>query len=722
MIEWNEGLSLGVKAIDNDHKKLLDIINKLTLAINNDESYKYIESVFDDLEKYALEHFTREEQLLKKCNCKDVEDHIKQHESFTKKIPQIREKLTQANKDNSSAQEISSFLIDWLFNHIIEEDIPTISMFEQHGMVENKNSKKDKLPKIIKRTIEKFSFTKRILLSALTPLIGMFLFGSILLYINFNKYQDMKNTSNLTYIISNIDELVHSIQIERGLSSGYITSNSDKFKDDLQIQRTIVDMAINEFTKKIKSTEIKNIEPIRPHIKEFKKDILLLLELRKLTDNKEISQVVAINRYTKTIKNILNITPKIAFLNFDKKISSYIATLSSIQRLKEALGQERAYGTMIIERKDATQNEYISFIKLLGSQKAYLSDFKQTATQEQKIKNKKLQDLDVAKKIYFYEKNIGIKHFENLDSQVWFNSMSEYINNIKIFEDELLYDINILIEEGINDTIINFILWLIFATTILIITLSILYTFRTSTKFQIYQLKNAMEDLATGGRALRLSPINTNRDELAYMYDAYEMTRQKLLKGDIYTQLYLSQKELEILRHQKKNIKLEELASIDSLTGTLNRRKFQELSQKELERSNRYKSDLSFLMIDIDHFKKINDNYGHAVGDEVLKHFASISLEMARSLDIVARIGGEEFIVMLPETTSEGAFVFAERFRKKIFSSKVIVENNEISYTISIGISTLDDDKDVNTIIQRADKALYKAKESGRNRTVIYTI
>ena len=85
MIEWNEGLSLGVKAIDNDHKKLLDIINKLTLAINNDESYKYIESVFDDLEKYALEHFTREEQLLRKCNCKDVEDHINSMRVLLKK-------------------------------------------------------------------------------------------------------------------------------------------------------------------------------------------------------------------------------------------------------------------------------------------------------------------------------------------------------------------------------------------------------------------------------------------------------------------------------------------------------------------------------------------------------------------------------------------------------------------------------------------------------------
>ena len=96
------------------------------------------------------------------------------------------------------------------------------------------------------------------------------------------------------------------------------------------------------------------------------------------------------------------------------------------------------------------------------------------------------------------------------------------------------------------------------------------------------QITKAMKDLATWGRGFRLYPIEMNRDELAYMYDAYETTRQKLLKGDIYTQLYLKKKEIELKNKQRENLKLEEMAFIDHLTGAINRSKFEELSSLEL--------------------------------------------------------------------------------------------------------------------------------------------
>ena len=719
MVEWNEGLSLGVKTLDDDHKNLLNIINKLSLAISNDEAQKFIESIFEELQNYAIGHFRREEELLKECNCDKLAEHIKQHREFTAKIPELKAKLLHS-KDPASAQEISVFLIDWLFNHIIEQDIPAITIFEKCGITQEKKENNPILSKLIKKTTDKFSFTRRILLSALIPLMGMLLFGTIILLGNYTKYEDMKKTSAITNIISNIDELVHAIQIERGLSSGYLTSTQDKFKGNLQIQRTVVDMATKEFIKKTETNEIKNIKVIQPYIQTFNKDILSVIKLRKSIDGKLITQVRTIDRYTEIITNILSITPKVAFLNRDREVSSSIATLASLQHLKEALGQERAYGTMIIEQKDATQKEYITFMKLIGTQKAFLNTFEQTASGAQKHTNNSIRNSNIAKKVNSYENSIGIRNFDDLDSEIWFRSMTNFINDLKLFEDELLSDINILISKRIDKTIKHFLLWFIFTTTILAITLFILYTFKKSTKYQIHQLTNAMKDLATGGRSLRLSPIHINRDELAYMYDAYETTRQKLLKGDIYTQLYLSRKELEIQKHQKENIKLEELAFIDPLTGALNRRKFEELSTQELKRSNRYKSNLSFLMLDIDHFKSINDTYGHAIGDEILKHFSSICLDMARSLDIVARIGGEEFIIMLPETTSEGAYIFAERFREKIYSSEVHIEDKTVKYSVSIGVAILNKDKEVKDILQRADKALYKAKESGRNCTIIY--
>lgn len=721
MIYWHEGLSLGVKAIDDDHKQLLNIINRLSDSIRDDNTQEVIDEIFDDLHKYIVEHFQREEALLKKCDYEDIKEHIAQHREFSKKIPELKAKLAKA-KTSTNAQEVSYFLTDWLFNHIIEEDIPTIGLFEKHGLTKEKKIKKNSfISRVTKKTIENFSFTKRIFLSAIIPLLGMLLFGTILLFNNLTTYINMKKTSSITQLVSNVDRVVHDIQIERGLSSADLSCIDNKFKEHLKEQRESVNISTESFLDKIDRPQIKNIAVIQPYIKAFQRDFSSLKELREMIDAKEIRQEEAMQAYTQIIKNILNITPKIAFLNYDREISSNIATLSSIQHLKESLGQQRAYATMIIENRGGLLDEYLNFAKLDGTQRAFIETFKQSASGAQKDEYFSIQASKISKKAEEYKQSIYLREFDSLDSQIWFNTMSELIDMVKIFEDSILSNVNSLVDASIEDSIQNLLLWLFFATAILAVTLSILYTFRTSTKFQIHQLTNAMRDLAEGGRSLRLSPINIKRDELAFMFDAYETTRQKLLKGDIYTQLYLNKKELEIESHQKQNVELQEMAYIDPLTGMINRRKFDELSQAELERSSRYKSELSFLMLDIDHFKKINDTYGHDAGDEVLKHFSTICLEMARSLDIVARVGGEEFVVMLRETNTTGAFIFAERFRQKIFDSELNIGDKIIKYTLSIGVASRQEgDKDVKTILQRADKALYEAKKLGRNRSVIY--
>jgi len=646
---------------------------------------------------------------------------VEQHRVFTAKIPELEDKLL-TSKDYTSAQEVTIYLTDWLLNHIIEEDIPAVTIFKKCGLTEKEKLDRSLLARLIRKTTDKFSFTKRIFLSAMVPLSGMLLFGSIIILENYDNYLDMKEISAVTHITSDINELVHHLQIERGLSSGYLVSEKNKFKNILQRQRKIVDNSNALFNKKILNINANNIKVIMPHINNFYKDNLALDNLRRMVDDKVISQASVIKIYTDTIENILNITPKIAYLNIDKELSSSIATLASIQHLKESLGQERAYGTIIIEKKEATTKEYVAFARLLGTQVAFLNTFEHTASAMQKSISDSINSSSITKLINDYERKVINRKYNELDSEIWFKSTTEFIDKIKLFEDELLFNINELVDSRIDETITNFLMWIIFNTIILFITLFMLYTFKKSTKMQIYKLTKAMRDLASGGRSLRLSPINLNRDELAYMYDAYETTRQKLLRGDIYTELYLTKKEIELKNEQRENLKLEEMAFIDPLTGAINRRKFEVLSQKELKRAIRYKSFLSFLMLDIDHFKEVNDTYGHAIGDEVLKHFSSVCLDMARSLDIVARIGGEEFIVMLPETDSDGAYMFAERFRKKIFNSTLEIEGKTIKYSVSIGISILDanNDEDISSVIQRADKALYNAKEAGRNTTIIY--
>ena len=167
------------------------------------------------------------------------------------------------------------------------------------------------------------------------------------------------------------------------------------------------------------------------------------------------------------------------------------------------------------------------------------------------------------------------------------------------------------------------------------------------------------------------------------------------------------------------NARLEALAHTDPLTQALNRRALTVRLGAELDRARRYDSVLSLLMMDLDHFKRINDTYGHLVGDDVLREVASLLLNAVRSVDLVARYGGEEFVVVLPETAEQGAVAFAERTRERIeqhvFRSG---ERLQLQLTCSIGVASFPSARveSAEDLFARADAALYRAKADGRNR------
>ena len=170
---------------------------------------------------------------------------------------------------------------------------------------------------------------------------------------------------------------------------------------------------------------------------------------------------------------------------------------------------------------------------------------------------------------------------------------------------------------------------------------------------------------------------------------------------------------------EQKNIekKLEILSRTDSLTELLNRRAFNGISENEFSRFKRNGDVYTILMIDIDHFKSINDTYGHETGDFAIKAIAEICQKNLRLHDTVARIGGEEFCVLLPFTNKQTAYKIAEKLRKIISNTLVTTKDHNISMTISIGISEVNgEDIDHMVVFKRADENLYKAKNSGRNR------
>jgi len=177
-----------------------------------------------------------------------------------------------------------------------------------------------------------------------------------------------------------------------------------------------------------------------------------------------------------------------------------------------------------------------------------------------------------------------------------------------------------------------------------------------------------------------------------------------------------------IFKIHNLEVKMRELATFDSLTKVMSRKAFLTNALTIYELMQRNKLSLAILYIDIDNFKNINDTYGHIVGDEVLKDFGHILKEYKRGSDLVGRLGGEEFAIVLPKTDVEGATTFADNLRKTVNNSIVKYKDITISYTISIGISVLDQNNhvDFNNLIKQSDEALYFAKNSGKNCTKLY--
>lgn len=219
--------------------------------------------------------------------------------------------------------------------------------------------------------------------------------------------------------------------------------------------------------------------------------------------------------------------------------------------------------------------------------------------------------------------------------------------------------------------------------------------------------------LVTGDPKIRFyagAPLKTSNGYRVGTLCAIDRNPRKLSKNeeDILVQLAaLVVRELE----------LRKIAAVDGLTGAMSRRSFTNFSNREFSRSNRYGHDLSALMLDLDHFKSINDNYGHPAGDHVLKVVARQCQSHLREHDLFGRMGGEEFSLMLPETGLDEAIHVAERTKAAIEALEILWVGHRIQVTASIGVSCIKEtDSEMKAIISRADQALYDAKNAGRNQ------
>ena len=175
--------------------------------------------------------------------------------------------------------------------------------------------------------------------------------------------------------------------------------------------------------------------------------------------------------------------------------------------------------------------------------------------------------------------------------------------------------------------------------------------------------------------------------------------------------------ERDLTEHKMLQSRLEVLASTDSLTGLPNRQAIMNKAEKEFARARQYNCPLSIVMIDIDHFKSINDQHGHAAGDHVLREVSLICQDVLRGSDVIGRIGGEEFVLLLPEAPQASAEQVAERMRARLADTRISFHDLNFTITASFGVATLNtDDETLQGMLDRADEAMYHAKHGGRNQ------
>ena len=186
--------------------------------------------------------------------------------------------------------------------------------------------------------------------------------------------------------------------------------------------------------------------------------------------------------------------------------------------------------------------------------------------------------------------------------------------------------------------------------------------------------------------------------------------------------LRLAGVRIDITRRKLAELALEQQAFTDGLTGVLTRRRFLDLADVEWSRSQRHQQPLALLMIDLDHFKSVNDRWGHAGGDAVLRAFAATAGEVLRASDLLGRVGGEEFAVLLPQTDRDGAVVLAHRLQQLVHDHPVLLPQGMASYTVSVGVAAAEPcapGGSVESLMQAADTALYRAKGQGRDRVLL---
>lgn len=718
-LKWNDDMCVGIDEIDADHKKILSIIAAIIEAIDTNNNINTIETLFAELTVYTAAHFTHEEALMQSMNFSDFVEHQKGHQQFLNKIPELKAQLLDP-ENTEAAEQVSQFLYDWVIEHILISDMDYVHAFrnEQHNSIS--------FTSIFQYTSEWLShhvnISTRVLFNSLFPILGMLILSLVAIKDNYQQYRNMQLLENLTQIVQQVNSLTHSLQVERGLLSSYISSDFKRFSVALTTRQDRSTTEIDEFTALLNSRMALFTEPeLVEFITSTKVDIAELVAFRNEVMDSTLTSEEMLIDYNAIIGKLLSRVNRLSLVEMDAQFANNITAINAIVGLKEILGQQREIGTLLIDNNLSTETiinsqDYQQLYMQLGMQLNAIFIFNYSATVEQEQDCGNLCNTNNHKA--FIQKTIAdfmLQPESKQNSQFWFIQLTTRIDDIKVVADKLIRDLEVKTALRLDKLEQRFYLVIILISSIIIFNILLFTVLFHSVITPIRRVTNALKQVTLGHYNQQMDDYSSN-DEIGAMYDAYETLRRKLLQADMSKNIIKRQQQ-SLLDRRKERDKYRELASRDTLTGALNRRKFNLILKQEIGFAKQDKQKLSLMLLDIDHFKSINDNYGHAGGDQVLRVFYDTCANSVKSSDIVARIGGEEFAILMPETSKEQARVIAERLRKNVSELTVPYGQDNIRLTVSIGLAQWHEPDSFNAdeFIVCTDKVLYQAKGDGRN-------
>ena len=718
-IEWNDGMSVGVKAIDNDHKHLILLIDSLSSAIELGEGEDVLEGLINQLADYADDHFKREEALMKSCNYHDVDNHGKLHSEFLEKIPAFKLKLLNADSIRV-ALEVNSFLYEWLLNHVLVDDMACFDTLIEQGTIKPDWDNNSKLPKLINKISQSVQLRWRLAFSSLIPLTAFLILAGIIASTDHVTYKKLKALDELGYVIYDINEVLQQIQKERGLSAGYISSKYVKFETALLKQRALTNKAITEIydTLQNHSTYYPNIYG------ELEiRDLTHVLEsIRTQIDSKSTGINSVKEKYTDQIRYLLNYLLKLSNLEISSQLSNRILSLATLFELSESLGQERSIGIQYLEQDLIENNSFSTFEHYQAAQHVLFKIYLQLSHNVHSDAWSHKQDSAAHIRETKVERTLmkrydALSELSQISSLEWFKIYSERIADVGYLTTNVADELHTLVKDKLQYLEFKFYVTALFLIAMLVLTLLISWLLNRSIILPVRNITTALNTLAEGFYNYRFRS-SYGDDELGDMIKNYEHCRLSLLKLDVKSNIRFQRQDINLLSEAFEKERYEKAATVDPLTGALNRRKYTELSAMLIAQCQRYHHPLSMMMLDIDFFKAINDTYGHAKGDVVLQKLVQTCQKTIRDTDILVRFGGEEFLILTPETKPNEAVKLAERIRNDISDLRIPHDEGTISLTVSIGVANWHKDLSASDLEHMADNALYEAKNTGRNRVV----